>query len=286
MEKISSVVTSGVATSAKFLYNSYDSIVNDTITDLNLMSNAEFLQLANFINNLPLENKNIKLPKLVVVGTQSSGKSSLLNGLLGADILPTGNNMVTKCPLHIELLKSTDKSSIELGVYTTTGWDCDEKIDIDYPKISRNNIDWFAVIDDFKDELLKLDSIRPKKKHFDVHLICAALMMLKKYGVGNVRLLEGLMQLNDRRKGVQCPREGTDGITAILEEWTTHKLFDPLGTDGIAFPRQQDFLLYCFEKWMAQENVKKYRRPSEKKTKGRGCRKNIYETFWLTNKTN
>ena len=27
-----------------------------------------------------------------------------------------------------------------MGVYTTTGWNCDEKIDIDYPKISRNNI--------------------------------------------------------------------------------------------------------------------------------------------------
>jgi len=140
MDKISNVVSTSVVTSAKFLYNSYDSVVNNTETNLNLMSNAEFLQLANFINNLPLENKNIKLPKLVVVGTQSSGKSSLLNGLLGIDVLPTGNNMTTKCPLHIELLKSTDKSTIEMGQYTTTGWECDEKININYPKISRNNI--------------------------------------------------------------------------------------------------------------------------------------------------
>lgn len=36
-----------------------------------------------------------ELPRLVVVGTQSSGKSSLLNGFLAADILPLGEQV---CP--------------------------------------------------------------------------------------------------------------------------------------------------------------------------------------------
>ena len=35
MDKISDVVSSSVVTSAKFLYNSYDSVVNNTETNLN-----------------------------------------------------------------------------------------------------------------------------------------------------------------------------------------------------------------------------------------------------------
>ena len=39
------------------------------------------------------DESTIHVPKLVVVGSQSSGKSSLLNGILSFDLLPTGKNM-------------------------------------------------------------------------------------------------------------------------------------------------------------------------------------------------
>ena len=145
--------------------------------------------------------------------------------------------------------------------------------------IASRGLDWFAIIEDFREELLTLDKIRPKK-HFDANIICAALMMLKRHGVTNRRLLSGLQQLNARRKGAQDPRSATDGVTKILEEWDTNKIFEHKGTDGISMPRQQDFLLYCFEKWMDEENVKTYRRPSEGRTTGKGRRKNAYEAFW------
>lgn len=45
------------------------------------------------------EMGHIERPQLVVVGTQSSGKSSVLNSLIQSDILPTGQNMVTRTPL-------------------------------------------------------------------------------------------------------------------------------------------------------------------------------------------
>ena len=52
------------------------------------------------------KNQNLSLPDIVVVGTQSSGKSSLLNSLIGMDILPTGKQMVTRTPLRLQLIQS------------------------------------------------------------------------------------------------------------------------------------------------------------------------------------
>ena len=104
-------------------------------------------------------------------------------------------------------------------------------------------------------------------------------MMLKRHGTKNERLLEGLEQLNARRKGPQDPKTGTDGITRILEEWDTNRLFEHKGTDGTSMPRQQDFLICCFEKWMEKENIN-YRKPSEGRRTGKGRRKNAYDTFW------
>jgi len=144
------------------------------------------------------------------------------------------------------------------------------------PTKRTRNFDWFEIIKDFKDELIKFDSINPKKI-FDANLTCTALMMLKRHGVNNTRLLEGLLQINNGIKGIQIPGEGTDGATRILEEWSTHTLFEQKGTDGISFPQQQDFLICCLEKWMNNEKVK-YRRPSRKG--GKGCRQNAYEAFW------
>lgn len=46
----------------------------------------------------------IKLPKIVCVGSQSSGKSSLMSGLIGMNLLPTGKEMVTRCPLNLQLI--------------------------------------------------------------------------------------------------------------------------------------------------------------------------------------
>ncbi|XP_044049050.1 dynamin-1-like protein isoform X1 [Siniperca chuatsi] len=46
----------------------------------------------------------IQLPQIVVVGTQSSGKSSVLENLVGRDILPRGTGIVTRRPLILQLV--------------------------------------------------------------------------------------------------------------------------------------------------------------------------------------
>ncbi|KAI9197164.1 P-loop containing nucleoside triphosphate hydrolase protein, partial [Polychytrium aggregatum] len=47
---------------------------------------------------------SIDLPQIVVVGSQSSGKSSVLENIVGRDFLPRGDGMVTRCPLVLQLV--------------------------------------------------------------------------------------------------------------------------------------------------------------------------------------
>ncbi len=45
----------------------------------------------------------IKLPRITVLGTQSSGKSSVLESIVGLDFLPRGDGVVTRRPLELRL---------------------------------------------------------------------------------------------------------------------------------------------------------------------------------------
>lgn len=51
----------------------------------------------------------IELPQIVVVGAQSSGKSSVLESIVGRDFLPRGTGIVTRCPLILNLKRIEDK---------------------------------------------------------------------------------------------------------------------------------------------------------------------------------
>ncbi|KAL2091923.1 hypothetical protein ACEWY4_011721 [Coilia grayii] len=48
--------------------------------------------------------ESIQLPQIVVVGSQSSGKSSVLESLVGRDFLPRGSGIVTRRPLVLQLV--------------------------------------------------------------------------------------------------------------------------------------------------------------------------------------
>ncbi|CAL1568913.1 unnamed protein product [Knipowitschia caucasica] len=70
----------------------------------------------------------IQLPQIAVVGTQSSGKSSVLESLVGRDLLPRGTGVVTRRPLILQLLhldpgdalKSDDGRGEEWGKFLHT----------------------------------------------------------------------------------------------------------------------------------------------------------------------
>merc|ERR1712168_1665194 len=49
---------------------------------------------------------NIDLPQIAVVGSQSAGKSSVLENFVGKDFLPRGSGIVTRRPLVLQLVQN------------------------------------------------------------------------------------------------------------------------------------------------------------------------------------
>jgi GTPase SAR1 family protein len=52
----------------------------------------------------------LDLPRIAVVGSQSAGKSSVLENIVGQSFLPRGNGLVTRCPCEIRMHRSECES--------------------------------------------------------------------------------------------------------------------------------------------------------------------------------
>ncbi|ODM89897.1 Dynamin-1-like protein [Orchesella cincta] len=88
----------------------------------------EVIELVNklqaYFKSTGCTNQKIELPQIVVVGAQSSGKSSVLDGLVGSSILPRGSGTVTKCPIIVQLItinSDLEEEGIELEDYPEDG---------------------------------------------------------------------------------------------------------------------------------------------------------------------
>jgi dynamin 1-like protein len=83
-------------------------------------NDRQYITLADKINELLLkyscDTDKIDIPKMKVVGTQSSGKTSLINNMIGYNALPTGDNMVTRTPLHLRLHTQLGSEYLSLSV--------------------------------------------------------------------------------------------------------------------------------------------------------------------------
>ena len=78
--------------------------------------------------------ESIELPQIAVVGTQSTGKSSVLENIVGKDFLPRGSGIVTRRPLVLQLVHISEAeagSSWGWGKFLHTG---DKKFE-DFTKI-------------------------------------------------------------------------------------------------------------------------------------------------------
>lgn len=97
------------------LYNSISDYIQNNPE--HILQNKQLINIANKLSSF-YDSNFIKIPQLVVVGTQSSGKSSLLNAITQMDILPTGKNMVTRTPIKLELLyNESTQINIQFGYY-------------------------------------------------------------------------------------------------------------------------------------------------------------------------
>ncbi|ODM88091.1 Dynamin-1-like protein, partial [Orchesella cincta] len=52
---------------------------------------------------------DFNLPRIVVEGTQSHGKTSVLESICGENLLPKGDNIQTRCPIELQLRRSNEK---------------------------------------------------------------------------------------------------------------------------------------------------------------------------------
>ncbi|KAI8141297.1 Dynamin central region-domain-containing protein [Fennellomyces sp. T-0311] len=69
----------------------------------------------------------VDLPQITVIGSQSSGKSSVLENIVGRDFLPRGTGIVTRRPLVLQLINRAPSGEKVNG--TTNGTDAEENPD-------------------------------------------------------------------------------------------------------------------------------------------------------------
>lgn len=66
------------------------------------------------------QSDSLTLPSIVVIGSQSSGKSSVLEAIVGHEFLPKGSNMVTRRPIELTLV-NTPEAHAEYGEFPALG---------------------------------------------------------------------------------------------------------------------------------------------------------------------
>ncbi|KAK8172067.1 protein MGM1, mitochondrial precursor [Phyllosticta citrichinensis] len=66
------------------------------------------------------QSDQLNLPSIVVIGSQSSGKSSVLEAIVGHEFLPKGSNMVTRRPIELTLVNTPDARA-EYGEFPALG---------------------------------------------------------------------------------------------------------------------------------------------------------------------
>jgi dynamin 1-like protein len=65
-------------------------------------------------------HETLSLPQIVVVGSQSSGKSSVLETIVQRDFLPRGSGIVTRSPLVLQLITNRQPDAAEYGEFLHT----------------------------------------------------------------------------------------------------------------------------------------------------------------------
>lgn len=79
----------------------------DDTNDQMLNLTKQMIEIRNLVSSID-DSNTLKLPSIIVIGSQSSGKSSVLESIVGHEFLPKGDNMVTKRPIELTLVNSPE----------------------------------------------------------------------------------------------------------------------------------------------------------------------------------
>ena len=84
----------------------------DTTQDEMLNLTKQMIEIRAILNKIDSSSAHLTLPSIVVIGSQSSGKSSVLEAIVGKEFLPKGNNMVTRRPIELTLVNTPNSDDI------------------------------------------------------------------------------------------------------------------------------------------------------------------------------
>ena len=78
--------------------------------DQMMILTRKMIEIRSLLNTVG-QSGSLTLPSIVVVGSQSSGKSSVLEAIVGHEFLPKGLNMVTRRPIELTLVNTPNGKS-------------------------------------------------------------------------------------------------------------------------------------------------------------------------------
>ncbi|KAI9816797.1 MAG: dynamin-like GTPase mgm1 [Pycnora praestabilis] len=87
--------------------------------DQMMMLTKKMIEIRSILQTVGQSNA-LTLPSIVVIGSQSSGKSSVLEAIVGHEFLPKGSNMVTRRPIELTLV-NTPNAHAEYGEFPALG---------------------------------------------------------------------------------------------------------------------------------------------------------------------
>lgn len=87
--------------------------------DQMMMLTKKMIEIRSMLQIVGQSNALI-LPSIVVIGSQSSGKSSVLEAIVGHEFLPKGSNMITRRPIELTLVNTPDAQA-EYGDFPALG---------------------------------------------------------------------------------------------------------------------------------------------------------------------
>ncbi|KAI0434630.1 mitochondrial dynamin GTPase [Xylaria sp. FL1042] len=116
----------GAAAGAAALAYGYDQSEDDSPNadetakdDQMMVLTKKMIEIRNILARIG-QSSTLTLPSIVVIGSQSSGKSSVLEAIVGHEFLPKGSNMVTRRPIELTLV-NTPGSRAEYGEFPDLG---------------------------------------------------------------------------------------------------------------------------------------------------------------------